>query len=62
MKGSKYFESFDLYKENGFKERKKAEELTAYLSEEQPLQCTVESVEKKKEKKAQSCEKREQRK
>ena len=51
VKGSKYFESFDLYKENGFKERKKAEELTAYLSEEQPLQCTVESVEKKKEKK-----------
>ena len=51
VKGSKHFESFDLYKENGFKERKKAEELTAYLSEEQPLQCTVESVEKKKEKK-----------
>lgn len=51
VKGSKYFESFDLYKENGFKERKKAEELTAYLSEEQPLQCTIESVEKKREKK-----------
>ena len=51
VKGSKYFEAFDLYKENGFKERKKAEELAAYLSEEQPLQCTVESVEKKKEKK-----------
>ena len=51
VKGSKYFEAFDLYKENGFKERKKAEELAAYLSEEQPLQCMVESVEKKKEKK-----------
>ena len=29
--------SRDLYKENGFKERSKAEELIAYLSEEQPL-------------------------
>ncbi len=51
VKGSKYFEAFELYKENGFKERKKAEELVAYLSEEQPLQCVIESVEKKKEKK-----------
>ena len=51
VKGSRHFEAFELYKENGFKERKKAEELVSYLSEEQPLQCTVESVEKKKEKK-----------
>lgn len=51
VKGSRYFESFDLYKENGFKDKKKAEELTAYLSEEQPLQCVIESVERKKEKK-----------
>ena len=51
VKGSRWFESFDLYKENGFKEKKKAEELTAYLSEEQPMECVVESVEKKKEKK-----------
>ena len=51
VKGSKYFESFDLYKENGFKERKKAEELVAYLTEEEPVQCRVESIEKKKEKK-----------
>lgn len=51
VKGSKYFEAFELYKENGFKERKKAEELVAYISEEQPLQCVIESVEKKKEKK-----------
>ena len=51
-KGSRYFESFDLYKENGFKKKEKAEELIAYLSEEQPLQCTVTSVEKKVEKKA----------
>ncbi len=29
VKGSRWFESFDLYKENGFKERKKAEELLA---------------------------------
>lgn len=51
VKGSRYFESFDLYKENGFKERKKAEELLEYLNREQPLACQVESVEKKKEKK-----------
>lgn len=43
--------SRDLYKENGFKEKEKAEELIAYLSEEQPLSCVVESIEKKKEKK-----------
>ena len=52
VKGSRYFESFDLYKENGFKKKEKAEELIAYLSEVPPLQCTVASVEKKKEKKA----------
>lgn len=52
VKGSRYFESFDLYKENGFKKKEKAEELIAYLSEEQPLQCRVSSVEKKIEKKA----------
>lgn len=52
VKGSRYFESFDLYKENGFKKKEKAEELIAYLSEEKPLQCTVTAVEKKVEKKA----------
>ena len=51
VKGSRYFESFDLYKENGFKQREKAEEFVSYLSEETPLSCTIESVEKKKEKK-----------
>lgn len=51
VRGSRYFESFDLYKENGFKERKKAEELIRYLSEEQQLSCQIESIEKKKEKK-----------
>lgn len=57
IKGSRWFESFDLYKENGFKERKKAEELIAYLKEgqqqqvSQGLSCQVVSIEKKKEKK-----------
>ncbi len=43
--------SRDLYKENGFKEKEKAEELIEWLSEEQPLSCVIESVEKKREKK-----------
>ena len=49
--GENLIYSRDLYKENGFKEREKAEELIAWLSEEQPLSCVIESVEKKKEKK-----------
>ena len=32
VQGSRWFESFDLYKENGFKTREKAEELIAYLT------------------------------
>lgn len=51
VKGSRYFQSFDLYKENGFKERERAEELVSYLKEKTPLQCEVLSIEKKKEKK-----------
>ena len=51
VQGSRYFESFDLYKENGFKKREKAEELVGYLEEPQPLTCQVASIEKKKEKK-----------
>lgn len=51
VKGSRYFESFDLYKENGFKERKKAEELIRYLSSPEPVTCQIVSIEKKKEKK-----------
>ncbi len=51
IKGSRYFESFDLYKENGFKDRAKAEELIAYLSEPTPLVCVVDAIEKKQEKK-----------
>lgn len=51
VKGSRYFESFDLYKENGFKKREKAEELIKYVSDPKPLTCQVLSSEKKKEKK-----------
>ena len=51
VQGSKYFESFDLYKENGFKTREKAEELISYLSEDAPVTCQITSIEKKKEKK-----------
>lgn len=51
VKGSRYFESFDLYKENGFKERKKAEELIQYLEEPKPVECKIVSIEKRREKK-----------
>lgn len=47
--GSKYFESPYLYKENGFKERKHAEELISILTSVTPLEGTVASIEKKKE-------------
>ena len=51
VQGSRYFESPDLYKENGFKKREKAEELISYLSDQYPLQCSVVALEKKQEKK-----------
>lgn len=51
VKGSRYFESLDLYKENGFKKREKAQELIDHLQETEPLECRIESIEKKKEKK-----------
>lgn len=51
VKGSRYFQSFDLYKENGFKEKQKAEEFISWLKEETPLSCKIVSVEKKQEKK-----------
>ena len=51
VQGSQYFESFDLYKENGFKEKQKAEELLAYLEEEKPMVANITKVERKKEKK-----------
>ncbi|MDD3402670.1 MAG: DNA topoisomerase [Hespellia sp.] len=51
VKGSRYFESFDLYKENGFKTRDKAQELISFLSGEPPVHALITSMEKKKEKK-----------
>ena len=60
VKGSRYFESYDLYKENGFKERKKAEELIQYLQTpddesvnvagiqgQAGLNCRIESIRRK---------------
>ena len=51
VEGSRYFESFDLYKENGFKEREEAEELVSYLTDPSPVTCQITAIEKKKEKK-----------
>ena len=51
VKGSRWFESFDLYKENGFKEREKAQQVIDYLTQEQPVMGHIASIEKKKEKK-----------
>ena len=51
VKGSRWFESFDLYKENGFKEREKAQQVIDYLCQEPPVTGQIASIEKKKEKK-----------
>lgn len=51
VEGSRYFGSPYLYKENGFKERKHAEELKAILSADPPFKAVVEKIEKKKENK-----------
>lgn len=51
VEGSRYFGSPVLYKENGFKEKRHAEDLIHFLGQEQPLQCRIEAVERKKEKK-----------
>ena len=57
VEGSGYFQSPKLYKENGFKERKDAEELIEELilnsqkMRQTPLKATIVSIEKKKEKK-----------
>ncbi len=51
VEGSAYFRSPKLYKENGFKEKKDAEELIAILSEHPPLKAHIKSVERKQEKK-----------
>lgn len=45
---SKYFNSPLLYKENGFKERKTADEMIAFLTET-PGDAVIEAIEKKKE-------------
>ena len=51
VEGSRYFQTPYLYKENGFKEKAYAEKLIQELSVNQPLQCTVDKVERKKENK-----------
>ena len=51
VEGSRYFQTPYLYKENGFKEKVYAEKLIQELSVSQPLQCTVEKIERKKENK-----------
>lgn len=50
VKGTKYFESPLLYKENGFKERPAAEQLLAELKAGKP-EAVAQAVERKKEKK-----------
>ena len=51
VEGTKYYMSPVLYKENGFKEEKTAQELIAYLEEEPKAEPVVESIERKKENK-----------
>ena len=47
--GTRYFQSPFLYKENGFKEKKHAEELICTLLKNKPLTAVVCKLEKKKE-------------
>lgn len=49
VEGSRYFQTPFLYKDNGFKEKEKAEELIRFLSENPPLKALAVSVERKKE-------------
>jgi len=53
VEGSGYYLSPKLYKENGFKEKKDAQELIQRLQERcgDPLEAIIDSIEKKKEKK-----------
>ena len=51
VKGSRYFETPVLYKENGFKKRETAQELIQWLEKNPPSVMTVVKKEKKKEKK-----------
>lgn len=49
VEGSRYFQSPLLYKDNGFREKKNAEDLVEYLKKDEPLIAIVEKIEKKKE-------------
>ncbi|MFP3152857.1 DNA topoisomerase [Lachnospiraceae bacterium ZAX-1] len=51
LKGSAYFESPKLYKENGFLKEKDAKALVDLLSNPTPIKATIVAVEKKKENK-----------
>ena len=51
VEGSAWYQSPKLYKENGFKEKKDAEELIRVLSQAQPFQAVVEKIERKNENK-----------
>lgn len=51
VEGSKYFASPLLYKENGFKQRRDAEQLAALLSGKTPLEAVIDAIERKKENK-----------
>lgn len=46
---SRYAATPFLYKDNGFKEREKAEELVKYVSEPEPVRAVLEKIERKKE-------------
>ncbi len=48
---SRYYNTPYLYKDNGFKEREKAQELIDFLSEPKPVKATLVSMDKKKESK-----------
>ena len=51
VEGTKYFQSLLLYKENGFKEEKDANQLIEELSRPEPVMAVIDKVEKKKENK-----------
>ncbi len=51
VKGSKFFESPLLYKENGFKEKTSAQALINALEQHKPLEMTIKSIAMKDEKK-----------
>ncbi|EET60936.1 DNA topoisomerase [Marvinbryantia formatexigens DSM 14469] len=51
VEGSKYANSPKLYKENGFKEKKDAQELIDALGAVQPIEAVTDSIERKKENK-----------